>query len=246
MARRIYITFCAIAAFACFNTTTVLGAGVISVPFVPAGLSFGDTYQIAFVTAGVTDATSPDKSYYDAFVADEADASGALTETWGIGWSAIVASLNDPDAKGNAGISAPVYLLDGTYIAADAVDFWDGFHEAGMDVDQFGLASGGGALGTVWTGIHDPTGGVVTTTHSLGYASSGAYVGTATISDGGWSTGGIEPNLGNMRAIYAVSETLTVIPEPTTFGTCVLMSGVGAMFGFGRRKRECPTIPLRA
>ena len=65
-------------------------AGVVSVPFVPAGLSPGDTYQIAFVTAGATDAIDPDIDFYDSFVADQAALIGAITETWAIEWSAVV------------------------------------------------------------------------------------------------------------------------------------------------------------
>lgn len=125
-----------------------------------------------------------------------------------------------------------MYLLDGTFIASGEVDFWDGSHEAGMNVDQFGVSQ---LFATPWTGF-DQFGYSL---YSIGGPDS--LYGDALQSTGIWAVWGLSLS-DRFNSIYAVSETLTVVPEPTTFGTCVLISGVGTMVRFGRRRRERPSV----
>lgn len=231
--RKSYIALCVVAAlaFACANTSAMFAAGVVSVPFVPAGLSPGDTYQVAFVTDSVTDAVSTSLSTYDAFVESEAVEPGAITVNWGIGWSPIVATFEEPYAILNAGIAAPVYLLDGDLLANDSADFWDGELGAPFGVDQYGKTV---TEEWVWSGF-DSTGGrlVACETNPLHQC--------AQVSINFWGSVRFAPTT-DVARVFAVSEVLTVVPEPTTISTCLMLTGLGAISGFSRRKRDRPTV----
>ena len=108
---------------------------------VPDGLQAGDMYHLVFVTEGTRDATSIDIADYNAFVQAEAERSGATTENFGIDWFAI-GSTAMVDARDNAVVEAPVYLLDGTRVS-DGQTFVSGSYEiflpllAPIEFDQF-------------------------------------------------------------------------------------------------------------
>jgi hypothetical protein len=125
----------------CFSVASLAFAG----PIVPAGLSPGDKYHLVFITRGVHDGASSDISAYNSFVQTEAAANPALTGTdVGITWSAI-ASTRTVNARDNALVSAPIYLLNGTKVADGFSDLWDSttpahspLLSAPINVDQFG------------------------------------------------------------------------------------------------------------
>ncbi len=101
--------------------TSPLAASGISISS-PAGLHRGDTFRIAFITQGRTAATSSDITYYNDFVnSDAAAQAGGGTVTYHgtpVTFSAI-ASTSTTNAIDNIGqTGAPVYLADGTQIAA--------------------------------------------------------------------------------------------------------------------------------
>src|SRR5687768_14537876 len=101
--------------------------------FVPPGLNPGDMYHLAFVTRDERDATSSDITVYNAFVQVQAALNPTLTGTdMGVLWNAIgsTASVN---ARDNAPVAAAVYLLDGTKIADDFGDIWDGSIDSVLD-----------------------------------------------------------------------------------------------------------------
>lgn len=232
--RTTFIVLLAVVSIACANTSALHAAGVVSVSYVPPGLSPGDTYQIAFVTEGVTPAVDPSISHYDSFVNAEAVSPGAITETWGIEWSAVAATFEEYDAAVNAGVSAPVYLLDGTLIATGELDFWDGDHASAISRNQYGDEK----VTPVWTGMYDDGGAhFVLGDISLGWATSG-YSASA---NGLWASNGY--GMYTLQwSMYAISEELTVIPEPTTLSTSLMLTGLGTIVGFARRKRERSTV----
>ena len=90
-------------------------AGVL----VPEGLQAGDTYHLFFVTEGTRDGTSSDIEHYNAFVQTEAEREGATTQNFGIEWYAI-ASTATVDARDNAPMEAPIYMLDEPWHGGDA------------------------------------------------------------------------------------------------------------------------------
>ena len=67
------------------------------------------------------------------------------------------------------------------------------------------------------------------------------------MSDSRWIEDSFSPPDLSMNPIYAISEKLTIaaIPEPGTLGTCMLLSGLGALGDFGAEcGRVCGDVPV--
>ncbi|MCY2976671.1 MAG: PEP-CTERM sorting domain-containing protein [Planctomycetota bacterium] len=222
----------------------------MSVPFTPPGLLPGDKFHIAFVTAGTRNAQSPNIADYNLFVSNQATASGAITETWGVKWYAI-ASTQAIDARDNAFVSAPVFLLRSpgpfsiSKLANGFADMWDGPDIAdGFTIDQFGNGVvGPGQSRFVYTGSNDDGTqyfdrfGV---TNALGSgASTGIRVGNV-----------INPWMSANNSIatferpfYALSEELTVaaVPEPSS----LLLAPLGlGLYALVRRRRMAKEVSV--
>lgn len=191
------------------------------------------------VTRDTIDATSPSLATYDAFAQSQAALNAALS---GILWRAIVATRNEPDPVLNAGISAPVYRLDGGLIDNTAGVFWDQ-HDREMRLDQFNNTKNT----KVWTGAHYS--GVITAA-TLGSIS--AFVGLSSAGGGDWSSRSTESTTAVINiltgsiisppqqySIYAVSEVLSVpaavVPLPGALS--VFASGFGMLVWAARRRR---------
>ena len=205
------------------------------ITFVPSDLRPGDTYHVAFVTDAVRDATSDEIGVYNDLVRGEAIRSNAMTEHWGIEWFAI-ASTPTVDASANIPVAdSPLYLLNGPRIADNADDLWDGEIVTPITTDQFGTTK---PNELVWTGTW------IDGSRDLLYPLGAS---------GGFSRVGVSYNAGDARftlafieqtqnhPFYAVSEMLTVVPEPTGFGTCLVLSGLGGLVGLDRRRRTRPS-----
>jgi hypothetical protein len=196
-------------------------------PLVPAGLSPGDTYHLAFVTDGSRDATSTEIADYNAFVQAEAERSGVITEGYGISWFAI-ASTETVHARDNALVQAPVYLLDGTTKIADGFDdIWDASLDAPLNLSQFGTQINF----IVWTGTHRD--GFAEPFGHLG-ALGGPLQGSSSSTSRQWlenDGSGVE----NPLPFYALSQLLTVVPEPSSLILCI--AGAGALLAYRHRRR---------
>lgn len=194
---------------------------------VPVGLNPGDTYQLAFVTAGTRNAISSSIGTYNTFVQDEADLAGSLAA--GASWS-VIGSTETTNARDNAVVSGPVYLLDGsTIIANDFTDMWNGDIDAPINIDQFGntVVSASVFTGTDTFGF----------SHAFGFLAAfpaGNIVGQVADADAGWINDGANTRTDSLR-FYALSDVLTVVPEPSSF---VLLLVAGA--AFRRRARRMP------
>ena len=125
--------------------------------------AYGDTYRLAFYTAGTTTATSNNPAFYNNFVTAQAHQNAALA---GINFFALVSvnldgtmtQADSPkinarentgtiDLTGGAGIGgagSPVFVMNGiTAIARNNADIWDGFSDAYASGNQrIRLASG--------------------------------------------------------------------------------------------------------
>lgn len=215
----------------CLVAATTTHASVL----VPAGLNPGDMYHLGFVTQGTTDATSTDIADYNAFVQGQAALNPTLTGTdMGVTYKAI-ASTSVVDARDNALVEAPVFLMDGTtQISTGFLDTWDGSIAANLSLDQFGDQP---TTGLVWTGSLAT--GFVRPDRPLGSSRPG--LGSIFFSNSRWvEADSVQPDHVNFR-FYALSEKLSVptsggvIPEPASV---VVWLGLASVLGVGTRLRR--------
>ena len=216
---------------------------------VPDGLSPGQTYHLVFVTSGETTAESDVINDYNNFVNEQAGVSGAITENWDIDWYAM-GSTSLVDARVNALVTGPVFGLDGTKIADDHDDVWDGSLDSPLYVNQHGEV----LLTTVWTGSFTdgrPRGSAGSSQYRpLGYETSefGATAGIAhpldayPFSSGDWIYM-LSSELSTEYSMYALSEPLFVpdtnpIPEPASVITWALLGAVGCIGTWWNRRRK--------
>ena len=217
----------------------VLSLGLIqgsarAAPLIPAGLNPGDTYQLVFVTQGGTHGAG-NLPFYDAFVQTQASMAGSLTSAYGATWGAIVA-IFDPVLNNiilNAGVAGPVYRLDGTQVATDSADFWDGSLSAAISLDQFGADTVAG----VWTGAQDAT-GLVTGGSALGAFSVSGF-GVSFSSTSTWAFTNLAAHT-TLHRVYGISEVLTVpvAETPIPAALPLFASGLGVLAFLARRRKQ--------
>jgi len=210
------------------SITTQLRADVV----LPKGLAPGTQYEIAFVTAGYTEATSSDINYYNSFVTSQADQDATLASL-GVAWTAI-ASTPTVAANVNAPFSSaiPVYNTLGLPVATSACPLYSGnLLNYGIYINQYGVRTVNDE--SVWTGT------CVTGNPGIPVYPLGSTTGTATFGlDFGYSQGvwltelDTQTNVG--LPMYALSAPITVgaVPEPTSLtllGTALLGLGVASL-----------------
>jgi hypothetical protein len=200
---------------------------------VPTGLNPGDQYRLAFLTSTTRPATSTSIADYNVFVTTAANAVPALAAL-GTTWSAI-GSTSVVDARDNTGtnpsadgVGVPIYQLDDTLLAGGNADLWDSSIAVPFVVHEDG--SDGSAFPFVWTGT-DSVG--VASPLPLGSTTGGTLMGDVGLTDFQWIST-VHSASTTSRPLYAMSDTLTVVPEP---GSGVLLSlGLVAM-AVGNRRR---------
>ena len=215
---------------------------VIAAPITdPSDLNFGDTYRLAFVSSSSHDAQSTNIADYNSFVATVAAGAPELAAL-GTTWKAI-GSTASVDARDNTGrnpssTGVPIYRLDGTRIASDNADLWDGQLSAALEVNEAGNffpLEGGIFQYNTWTGT-----GVdgVKGSMPLGDTPEVDY-GSAGTSTSGWIASNSFATTFSFN-VYAISDVLTVVvPEPSS----LFLVGIGATVVLGwqpsrRRQRN--------
>jgi hypothetical protein len=182
-------------------------------PVTPSGLNVGDQYRLVFVTSGVRNAESTEIADYNAFVSAAANAVPELAAL-GTQWFAI-ASTATVDARDNTGTAppgdVPVFLLDGTMLAASYGDFWDWSIAVPLNVSE--LCETVESNLNIWTG----TGGFGTADQALGIANPTIGLGSATINQQ-WVRNGAAASSANHR-FYAISDVITITIAPTENST---------------------------
>ena len=229
------------------------GGVVIQAPLLLQG---GDKFRIIFVTPGTIQATSPDINTYNNFA--NSQAGGATFEGATIHWSAIV-STDTVNARDNIGMTnSGIYMADGTPVATSAKaapgGLWWG---EPLLADPVQDLSGNTYSGGIWTGTcgigveylttAQPDGSSTkmlvnwgagnTTNVTVGGINYVNQVEVGNIGGSGYtwvSTGSVTSNTTPLH-IYAISDVLTVVPEPSTF----MISGLGIfVVGFARAFRK--------
>ena len=205
---------------------------------VPTGLAVGTQYRLAFVTSGTTDAVSTDINTYNSFVTAQANLVSelsALATTWKAIASTLTTAARDNTGTnitvpGNTGV--PIFLLDGTKLADDNADLWDGSVDNPLNVDQ-----NGATLNTdVWAGTRfDGTNNAFAV---LGNVSGGNFAFLARSDSTGttWVQQSGSASTSALHSLYALSDVLTVqaVDEPGA----MLIFGIGlAGMALARRQR---------
>lgn len=206
---------------------------------IPAGLSAGDQFRVAFVSSATRDARSSNIADYDAFVSNLASAAGIDTYfgapvTWrALGSTATVAAIDRLPFDFHA---PPFYRLDGGLVARSSGELWlVGPTGSPITLTESGADIGGEiGGGVVWTGTlrdgtaFEPLGG-----------SFVAFGSALHISSGGWVAFGDEPRTGPHH-LYGYSSVLTVpsaaaVPEPA--GVTLVLAGLAALTGGAAARR---------
>ena len=204
----------------------------------PVGLSPGDQYRLAFVTTTLRDATSSNIADYNDFVTLAANSEPDLADL-GATWTAI-ASTETIDARDNTGTNPfftgePIYLLDGTKIADNYADLWDGTINQPLDIFQTGATA---PFVPIFTGTG--TNGVASLGNELGIfcCFNKVMVGTTQFPFAKWILDepvfGIETN----KRFYAISSQLTVAAVPLPGALILFGSGLACLAVLRRRNRS--------
>lgn len=202
---------------------------------VPAGLNPGDHYRLAFVTTTSRDGTSTNIDDYNAFAITTANSVPELLAL-GTSWTAIASTLDD-DARDNTATNptlstgVPIYRLDGTKIAENNADLWDGYPLANLTITQTGSDVSSEDPYYVWTGT-DPFGSAAFGDY-LGL--DFAVVGRASYMDSTWIADHYVFTT-DEAPFYAMSGVLTVVPEPDTIVLACLAAAGLAVSSIRRRR----------
>lgn len=195
----------------------------------PPQLSIGDQYRLAFTTSSTTDGMSSDIQYYNDFVQAAADASQPIAALGQI-WTAI-GSTADVDARTNTktaptadGVGVPVFLVDGSKIADNYIDLWDGSLDTPLDRTEIDTVPPISVTFIptegVWTGTR-PDSGLKHELFFLGYDSSNpiwggdSLTGAWSHADPSWSIATPQVNRAQFP-LYALSGIITVVPEASS------------------------------
>lgn len=199
----------------------------------------GDQYRLIFVTSERRDATSGDIEDYNQFVQSVADAAPVLGK-WNLEWKAMISTAT-VDAADNIGhidgrdTLFPVYRLDGMALGDTPKDpsrsnFPILFNELGEiatspdNNPRLDLILGA----PVWVG---GTGGQADPRNPIGVSDRASLGASADGDTTGFAVG--VDLVTNAHAVYAISEVITAVPEPS--GCISLVCGL-PIFAIRRNK----------
>ena len=239
--------------------TNIASAGVVIQT--PVGVGPTDHFRIIFVTSGMTTATSNNIADYNAFV--NAQAGGATYNGQVIQWSAIASTTTtNAYANTNSGTSAAVYTVDGTEVASSTTRNAGGLWSSNLmtqpteGIDGTKYTNIMAWTGTSGNGLEYSTtifGGYGLGSNNYGYnpysqmnvfSAPQVQVGLISTSNSGSSwvqepnkSATVTPGLStwtNTFQMYAISQELTMAPEPSTLLSAVL--GVLVISFIGRKR----------
>ena len=203
------------------------------------GVGMPDSYRIAFTTSTTTQGTSSVMTYYNDFVDDLAKTASSVVKDIPVEWYCIGSVSGGIDAKHNtntlidgdtgydSSANVPIYILDGTLLAASNEALWNGTSEYKINRDE--------TAASITIGIFTGT-----TRYGANYA--GASLGDSSVRRGSTSGTASNPHYwiegsGNSTAtlykgLFALSAP---IPEPATM-TLLAIGGFGVLLKRRRRR----------
>jgi len=195
--------------------------------------ALGDQYRLVFITSGNTTGASTDITAYNAFVQAAADAStlGLSGATWKVvGSTADVAARDNTSTNPNEdGAGVPIFLMDGiTLVAIDNTDLWNGIGAA-IGLDENAAARFSDRVLTGSNGNGTPNDRVLGGSTEV---PPKVMTGRTDRTGNGWMVDFNEPATA-ARPVFAMSDPLTVVPEPATMG----LLAIGGLALLRRRRR---------
>ena len=208
------------------NNSTVANAVLAGWSLTPTGLNAGDQFRLLFLSSTKRDALSSDIADYNTFVQDRAAAGHADIQAYSGGFGAIgcTAAVDARDNTSTTGTGVPIYWLDGTKVADDYADFYDGSwddevndkNESGTDAhdtsqeDNYPITGCANDGTESFAGAHRP--------RSLGaplmYVRTGRLNSSGTLQDPIDGNHVLETNL--TRPMYGLSAVFQVADAPDT------------------------------
>lgn len=222
----------------------VVGGFIVVIPMVaqgatftqPAGLAAGSGYRLVFESAGGTLATSSNVSSYNAFAQAQAGLNALLpTATWtAIISTATVSAVSNVDCPGCDNV--PVFLVDGTEVAASTTNLFNNTFLHGILEDQSGSQLNSYAFtGSASNGTAKPGNTAGSSFVEVGYSFT-----SGTLFD--FSSG--YPATTSL-SVYALSGELftpgVAVPEPASGA---LLAAGGAIVALLRRRKRSATTPV--
>ena len=174
----------------------------------PSGLRGGDAFRLLFVSSTKRGGWLPDIGAYDTHVQDAAQDGHSALEDYADKFQAVActAATDARDHTATTGTGVAIYWVDGSRVADDYADFYDGNWDSNTPRDEDGDTVTG--IDYVFTGCHDD-----------GTEHSEAPLGTNTVASGVPGSNGAEfdyanRSWGSTQAFYGLSPVFRVETLP--------------------------------
>ena len=207
----------------------------------PTGLVAGDQFRLLFLSSTKRNASSADIATYNTFIQNLAAAGHADIRAYSAGFRAVgcTAAVDARDNTSTTGTGVPIYWLDGTKVADDYADFYDGSwddevndkNESGTDAHDTSQAANYPFTGCANDGTEEFAGA----TNPRGLGATTGFVRVGRLNASGTLQDPIDGNdtaqTTDTRPLYGLSAVFEVATVDTTSPT--LVSATVTSLGLG-------------